>query len=161
MALRMLLFLAKHGVFLVLVTLLGLLLWTAVYFALLAWAMLTGGGIGGPLAWPAGLIAVLLVCPAFGLGVAMPACAAARFLGWRFGWPRLAGIPLSFAVACGLWSGWAFLLKGGTPEPMEWGVPLLWMPLPLGLWWWFTEGPGALWDAWRRWFAKRPSMDHA
>lgn len=148
-------FLARHGAFLVLVAVLGCLLWTAIYLALLAWAVVTGGGIGGPLAWPAGILAVLLACVAFGLGVTVPACGAAAFLRWRCGWPRMAEIPLSFLAGALLWLGWASLFKGGVVPPLEFAVSLLWMPLPLGAWWWLTEGPGALWDAFRRWKAGR------
>ena len=150
---RTLWFLAKHGMFLMLAAVAACLVWTALYFALLLWAVITDSGVGGPLAWPAGLVACVLGCAAFGLGVAIPACAVAAILRSRLRWPRMVEIPISFLAAFALWFGWACVFHGGLPEPLDFSISLLWLPLPLGTWWWLTEGPGAMWDALRRWKA--------
>lgn len=158
---RTLWFLAKHGMFLVVTIFVACVVWTVVYLGLLLWAVATDAGIGGPLAWPAGIVACILGCAAFGIGVAIPSCAAAALLRWKFRFPRMVEIPLSCLTACVLWFGWACAFHGGLPRPLEFFVSLLWMPLPLGAWWWLTEGAGAVWDSVRRWKAGRRPAGHA
>ena len=61
-------FVVRHLLFVAFATLLGMLLWTVAYVVLLGVAILLNEGLGGPLAWPVGMIAVPLGCVVIGLG---------------------------------------------------------------------------------------------
>ena len=90
-------FCARHFLALLLVVLAGCLLWTVTYFALLLWAAFAGGGLGGPLAYPAGLLFFLVAGAAASLALLFPATALAEWLAGWFGLPVLVQIPLSVA----------------------------------------------------------------
>ena len=89
-------FLARHFLFVVLAMLLGCVLWTVVYLVLLVIAVVANQGLGGPMAYPAGLVAVVLSCVFLGWGVFAPATALGAIACGLLRWPRLAAIPLVY-----------------------------------------------------------------
>ena len=107
-------------------------LWTITYFALLLWAVFTDSGIGGPLAYPAGLFFFFLASTAAGLVLLLPSTALAEWFARRRGFPILAQIPLSVAaLASGARS--AAAVPGSPFDPLR--------PLPAGVR--LREGRGA------------------
>ena len=68
-------FLARHLLFVAIAMIAGCIAWTVVYVVLLILAVVTNQGIGSPLAFPAGIIAVLAACGFLGWGVFAPASA--------------------------------------------------------------------------------------
>ncbi|MBK1884865.1 hypothetical protein JIN85_20815, partial [Luteolibacter pohnpeiensis] len=154
-------FLARHFLFVAFAMIVGCTGWTIVYFVLLAIAVVTNQGIGGPLAFPAGIIAMLAVCGFLGWGVFAPASAFGAVLCRVFRLPRIAAIPvvtmtavlLSYAIY------WVYL-EIVTTHSMPSMLTVLknftiYLSIPLGAYWWLTEGPGALFDAFRRWIGRR------
>lgn len=139
----------------------GCLLWTVAYFVLLLVAVILGDGLGGPLAYPAELVAVVVAGVFIGWGIFAPACAVGAVFCGVFRLPRLAAIPVVF-IAAFLFSYlmyWAYIEWITTsPMPAFWlivGNYSLFLSIPLGAYWWATEGPGAIYDAFRRWWGKR------
>lgn len=154
-------FIARHFLFVVLASIAGCVLWTIAYVVLLAVAVIGGHGVGGPLAYPAGLFAVVAACVVLGWGIFAPASAVGLLVCQIFRWPRIAAIPLVFGAAFGL----SFLLfrihtglasTGSTPSSgvVFWNFTVF-LSIPLGIYWWLTEGPGALFDLFRRWISHR------
>jgi hypothetical protein len=135
-------FALRHALAVPLAIVAGCVLWTVAYVLLLLWAVVFGGGLGGPLAYPAGIVAVVVGGALIGWGIFAPACAVGALVCGVAGWPRLAAIPLVFI------SGFLFsyvILQNYA----------LFLSVPLGVYWWVTEGPGAIFEAFRRWRAKR------
>lgn len=135
----------------------GCVLWTVAYVLLLLCAVIFGQGLGGPLAYPAGIIAVALGGLLIGWGVFAPACAVGALFCFATGLPRLSAIPVvfisGFLFSYGIY--WAF---ASDPMPSLWlilGNYVMFLSVPLGVYWWVTEGPGAIFDAVRRWRARR------
>lgn len=139
----------------------GCVLWTVAYLLLLLWAVIFGHGLGGPLAYPAGIVAVVAGGVLIGWGIFAPACAAgALFCGFS-GFTRFAAIPVVFAVGF-LFSYliyWVFIEWGTTSPIPSFGIIIgnyaMFLSVPLGGYWWVTEGPGAIFESFRRWRAKR------
>ncbi len=144
-------FCARHSLALLVTMVLPSVLWTITYFALLLWAAFTNGGIGGPLAYPAGLVFVIGVAAVSGLMLLMPSTAMAEWIGKRFALPIFAQIPISLsllAVLC------LVVVAGATAA----GVPTSFRGfslslgtlftahlVPLGLYWWVVQsGPLSL-----------------
>ena len=145
-------FAARHIMFVVFAMLVGCLLWTLTYGALLLVAVMGNHGLGGPLAYPAGIITILAACIFLGWGVFAPATAFGAILCTVFQWPRLAAIPwvflAAFLLSLALYAGY---IHGMTTDPMPpaWDVLKnfsVFLSLPLGVYWWLTEGPGALFE---------------
>ncbi|MEY2500146.1 MAG: hypothetical protein QOI07_480 [Verrucomicrobiota bacterium] len=88
----------RHCLALVITVLAACALWTVIYFALLLWAVFTDRGIGGPLAYPGGLLFFFLASTAAGLVLLLPSTALAEWFARRRGLPILAQIPLSVAA---------------------------------------------------------------
>ena len=127
-------FCARHFLALLLVVLAGCLRWTVTYFALLLWAAFAGGGLGGPLAYPAGLLFFLVAGTAAGLALLFPATAMAEWLARWVGLPVLVQIPLSvtfLALLC--------LAAVSIHLSLSFGVLFLSLLLPLGLYWWVAQ----------------------
>lgn len=149
-------FLARHVFFVVFCILTACLLWTLLYSILLVLSLCAGQGPGGPLAYPGGLIAIVLACAVFGWGIAAPASAAGALLCAVLRLPRLAAIPLvftsAFALSCLLWWLWTEIATTRSMPRLGQAARffLLYLSIPLGVYWWLTEGPGALFDALRR-----------
>lgn len=142
-------FLFRHAIAFVAGVVLVCALWTIAYFALLLYAMATGGGLGGPLAYPAGLLMLPVLWMIIDFGIFMPSCAAGSAICGLLRWPRLAAIPFVILTAIGLCFLMVSLLARNSDMPGlgVWETMLfsaLIPPLPLGLYWWLTEGPGAI-----------------
>ena len=156
-ALPVITFAIRHALASPLAVVAGCLLWTAVYVILLLCAVISGQGLGGPLAYPAGIIAVVAGGLVIGWGIFAPACAAGALFCGITGLTRFASIPVVFA------SGFLFswLICWAFPsDPMPPFLKILagyaaFLSVPLGVYWWVTEGPGAIFVAFRRWRAKR------
>lgn len=128
-------FCARHFLSVLLTVLAGCLLWTVTYFALLLWAAFTSGGLGGPLAYPAGLLFFLVAGTAASLVLLFPATAFAEWLARRLGFPVLVQIPFSVASLALL-----CLAAVGIHSSVSFGA-LLFLShlLPLGLYWWVAQ----------------------
>lgn len=152
--------LLRHLLFVPLVILVGCMLWTIVYLILLVAAMIWGGGLGGPFAYPAGIVAIVLTVLPVGWGICAPATLVGAAVCKTFGWPRLAAIPVVFLFGFGLFCGlsWAYIEWFTTQSMPRFGELVknyvIFLSLPLGVYWWLTEGPGALFDVGRRLYQK-------
>lgn len=141
-------FCARHSLALFVTVGAACILWTILYFTLLLWAMLSSGGIGGPLAYPVGLLLVFVAATAGTLILLLPATALAEWIAYWRGFPILAQIPVSvffLALICLAMSGLAQLL--GHPlfgRALFPGFVFLFVAhlLPLGVYWWTAQsGP--------------------
>ncbi len=154
-------FLIRHLLFVMLAMVAGCVVWTLVYAALLAIAVLTNQGLGGPLAYPAGILSVLGACVVIGWGVFTPSSAIGAIFCRVFRLPRLAAIPVVWLTAFGFFFVLhrAFVVSAATHPLPNLGNVLAgfatYLSLPLGVYWWLTEGPGALFDLFRRWVVSR------
>lgn len=154
-------FLARHLLFVMFAMLAGCFLWVVTYFLLLAIAVISNQGVGGPLALPAGLIAVIASCIFLGWGVFAPASAIGAIVCWLLKLPQLAAIPIvtgaAFVLTYVVYWGY---IEFVTTHPMPSVSVVLknfaiYLSVPLGVYWWLTEGPGALFDSFRRWIRAR------
>ncbi|MCP5541079.1 MAG: hypothetical protein H7A52_13130 [Akkermansiaceae bacterium] len=154
-------FLARHFLFVAFAMVACCIAWTIAYFVLLVVAVVTNQGVGGPLAFPAGIIAVLAACGFLGWGVFAPASAIGAVFCGVFRLPRIAAIPV-VTVAAFLFSYliyWAYIEMVTTHSMPPMLTVLknftIYLTIPLGAYWWLTEGPGALFDSFRRWIGRR------
>lgn len=119
--------------------------WTAVYALLFLWAVVMNQGLGGPLAYPFGLLFVVAFMGAVGLVLLFPSTALAEQVARRHGFPILAQIPISVGILALLCLGAAgiVLVTASQPKLAETsgGVGLLFLALllPLGLYWWTAQ----------------------
>jgi len=136
------------------------------YFGLLAWAVVAGAPIGGPLALPFMLILAVALSIIAALAVLWPVTTLSEVVCRRFGhWQTLIQIPMAtfllFVEVIAIEVLIALLrqqpgARGLVPGAIA-GVILL---VPLGIYWWslqatnkILEMSGALW----RWLRKRSS----
>ena len=158
-------FVTRHLLIVSLAIIAGCILWTIAYFVLLIVAVILNKGLGGPIAYPAGIIAIIVAGISIGWGIFAPACAIGVVFWKIFGLPRIAAIPVVFGSALVLSSllYWAFIEAITTsPMPSMWVVlknHTIVLSVPLGAYWWVTEGPGALFDVFRRWIRRRRHKD--
>ena len=137
------------------------LLWTIAYILLLIAAVVMDGGIGSPLVFPAGIIMIILTCLVIGWGIFAPACAVGAVSCKLLGLPRLAAIPVVFVSGFGLSYLLCLAFVGIlATEPMpSVGAVLknftLFLSIPLGIYWWLTEGVSALLNTFRIWVVKQ------
>jgi hypothetical protein len=130
--------------------------WTILYFALLLWALLTNGGIGSPLAYPAGLLFVALATAVTSFVLLLPSTALAAWIAHRSRLPIFAQIPLSVGalallskIAVGIASRMgAMPALNGTP--ISFGVLFLVLLLPLGVYWFAMQSVPLLLSLLRR-----------
>ncbi len=138
-------FCARHFLALAVTVAAACMVWTITYFALLLWAMLTGGGIGGPLAYPAGLLFFFVATTAASLLLLLPSTALAEWFTRRRGFPILVQIPISvaaLAMLCLAVVGIASALGSQlTFRGLSVGSGILFLSLlvPLGLYWWAAQ----------------------
>jgi hypothetical protein len=154
-------FAARHLLFVPIVIAAGCVIWTIIYVLLLLGAIIFNQGLGSPLTYPAGIIAIFLPTIVVGWGIFAPASAIGAIACALLKLPRLAAIPIVTAAAFGL----SYLLYWGyielvTTHSMPTVAVVLknfamFLSLPLGIYWWITEGPGAIFDACRRWIRRR------
>jgi hypothetical protein len=157
-------FATRHLLFVVFAMLAGWVLWTVAYVVLLLVAVIANQGLGGPLAYPAGLIAVAGSCVFLGWGIFTPASALGSIFCRLFKLPLLSAIPVVFVSAFLIsylfyWGFVELLTTGSMPSALEFLKNFtIFLSVPLGAYWWLTEGPGALFDGFHRWFRNRFSL---
>jgi hypothetical protein len=154
-------FFARHFLFVVFAMVTGCVVWVFAYFLLLVIAVMGGHGVGGPLALPAGLMAVMGSCMVLGWGVFAPASAIGAVFCGLLKLPRVAAIPVvavaAFFLTYGVYWGYIEWVTSGS-MPSVWTVLkhfAIYLSVPLGVYWWLTEGPGALFDCLRQWIRVR------
>src|SRR5690349_10142719 len=142
-AMPLALFGIRHAVAVLSTIVAACLLWTVTYAALLAWAVITNDGLGGPLAYPGGLAAVAVGAAVGSLVLFLPATTLAEWICRRSGWPVLAQIPLSvaaLAVVCVPAAlGGHFLLESPVFAASVLHAASLLFTLslvPIGFYWW-------------------------
>jgi hypothetical protein len=154
-------FCARHFLALVITVAVPCVLWTIAYFALLLWAMITGGGIGGPLAYPAGLLFFFVAATVASLVLLLPSTALAEWFARRNGLPIIAQIPISvgiLALLCFLLVAVAASVDAAPSTKsvsVGFGVLFIVHLLPLGLYWWTAQSGPLLLSLFRRWRLKR------
>lgn len=123
-------------------------IWTATYLGLLLWAIFAGGGIGGPLAYLAGLLFFFLVGTVASLVLLFPSTALAEWFARRRSLSICAQVPMSVAVLallCLVISG-VMAAIGSQPSfrgiSVSFGMLFVAHLLPLGIYWWTAQsGP--------------------
>lgn len=121
-------------------------IWTGAYAALLLWAIVSNSGLGGPLAYPGGLLFVAVTAAVACLVLFFPATVAAEWICRRRSLPILAQIPVSVAVLAALCSAEGAIVYSVT-SAMPFGASLssfiVWLfllsLLPIGFYWWIAE----------------------
>ena len=141
-------FCARHFLALAVTVAAACVVWTVTYFALLLWAVFTDSGIGGPLAYPAGLLFFFVATTAASLVLLLPSTALAEWFARRRGYPILAQIPVSVVVLSLLCLVTVSIASAVGSRPtlhgvsVGFGVLFLVLLVPLGLYWWAAQsGP--------------------
>ena len=139
-------------------------LWTVTYFALLIWAAVSGGGLGGPASYPLGLLLALVGGTVVSLTLFLPATALAEWIAKRRGLPILAQIPISIAILAAL----CLLVVGiviatgmqATFRGIASGFTLLFLAHlpPLGFYWWVAQSGPLFVSLYKR--LRKPAEDH-
>lgn len=138
-------FCARHFIALAVTVAAACVVWTVTYFALLLWAMFTDSGIGGPLAYPAGLLFFFVATTAVSLILLFPSTALAEWFARRRGFPILAQIPVSVVVIALLCLATVGVASAVGSQPtfhgvsVGFGVLFLASLVPLGLYWWAAQ----------------------
>ncbi len=134
-------FCARHLTALLITVTVPCVIWTLAYVALFLWAMFTDGGIGGPLAYPAGLLFCFFAATAASLVLLFPSTALAEWLAWRQKLPIFAQLPISIAILALLCliipsvTVAAGALPSFRDAAFRFGVLFIAHLLPLGLYW--------------------------
>ena len=140
------------------------IVWTVAYVLLLLWALFSDSGLGGPLAYPAGLLFVFIATGTSVILLLFPSTALAELVARRRKLAILFQIPISI--------GWLALLCLGVTGIVQilgstgvvtngffavFGLIFLIELLPLGLYWWMAQGGPVLLSI-VKWFRadKRP-----
>jgi hypothetical protein len=159
-------FAARHLLIVLIAIIAGCIIWTIIYVILLLTAIVFNQGVGGPLAYPAGIIAILVTTIVIGWGVFAPASAIGAIACTLLKLPRFAAIPIVAASAFGLsyFLYWGYIELLTTHSMPSVSVVLknfaIFLSIPLGVYWWITEGPGATFDACRRWVRRRRAQNN-
>lgn len=145
----------RHAVATGILVVAAVVVWTVAYVGLMLWAMVVDGDLGGPLAYPAGLVVLMSLSLATSVCCFLPATLTAElYCRWR-SLSTLWGIPLSFGlmwmVTC-LWTwityDWA---TGGLQQGLRYASILsLVLAGPLGFYWWIAQWPHVLSDMIKR-----------
>ncbi|MDP4626194.1 MAG: hypothetical protein NWT08_13785 [Akkermansiaceae bacterium] len=160
-------FAARHFLAVCLAIVIGCVIWTVGYFLLLVFAICFNEGLGSPLTYPAGLLGIGLVCSVIGWGIFTPAAGLGRIFCRLTQWPLLTAIPVVFTSALLLsYCFYQIFIAAVTTStmPSVWLVLknfTLFLSVPLGAYWWLTEGTSALYDAFLRWMAIRKDNQQA
>jgi hypothetical protein len=159
-------FCGRHFVALLVTVAAAGIVWTIVYFALLLWAVFSNGGLGGPFAYPAGLLFAVVATAVAGLIFFLPSTGFAEWIARRRGLPILAQIPISVAslvILCAVAVSVArvirhedFALKGF----LGWiGFLVAVQLLPLGLYWWTAQAGPLMLSILQRFRLKKDAVD--
>jgi hypothetical protein len=152
-------FLLKHSIAGATVVLGSLGMVALVYFSLLLWAVLTSGGLGGPLAFPGMVLLVFAAAAASVVIILIPVTTVAEALRMKGGVNRLLEIPIATAlliayVAVGL-AAITFFRDWSVAGTIRGGVVFVVIQLLLlGVYWWALQATHAVASfasaAWRR-----------
>jgi hypothetical protein len=154
-------FAVRHLLFVPIAIVAGCVLWTVAYVILLVTAVVFDLGVGSPLAYPTGIVAILVGAIVIGWGIFAPASAIGAIACALLKLPRLAAIPIvtvsAFVLSYLLYWGY---IEWVTTHSMPSATIVLknfaiFLSIPLGIYWWITEGPGAIFDTCRRWITRR------
>ena len=154
-------FAARHLLIVPIAIVAGCVIWTIIYGILLLAAIIFNQGLGGPLAYLAGIMAIVVPTIVIGWGIFAPASAVGAIACALLKLPRLTAIPIVTAAAFGLSYViyWGYIELITTHSMPSAAVVLknfaMFLSIPLGIYWWITEGPGAIFDACRRWVVRR------
>ncbi|HSK77886.1 MAG TPA: hypothetical protein VLQ45_15655 [Thermoanaerobaculia bacterium] len=136
----------RHAVAVLATIVAACILWTVTYAALLAWAVVTNEGLGGPLAYPGGLVAAAITAAVTSLVLFLPATALAEWICRRSHWPFLAQIPVSVAVLAAVCVPVALgvqLLRevpASAASVLQSAALLFTLSLvPIGFYWWVAQ----------------------
>ena len=153
-------FIVRHFFAVIAALVVGCAAWTVAYLVLLVWAVVTKSELGGPLAYPGGLLLVAVICLVVGWGIFAPACGLGQVVCHEFGWSRFAAIPFVFVGALGLSWGWHYLFIENLtthlmpPFSTVFQGFVVYLSVPLGAYWWLVDGPVAAVDMIRRLLGK-------
>lgn len=140
------LFLIRHAIAITVVTGCLCIGWTIIYFALFLLAILTNSGLGSPLSYPITLVFLLISSLVICGGIFAPSCGMGALICYLAKWPRLVSIPFTFVAALALsYLAYWFFIFFVTTHSMPPAVVilqsfLLYLSIPLGVYWWVTEG---------------------
>ncbi len=156
-------FTARHLLIVALAIVAGCVLWTFAYLLLLAIAVIGDRGLGGPLAYPARIFAIFAACMLLGWGIFTPASGIGAIFCRLLHLPLLAAIPVVTVSAFLLFCLLHGLFTENSLPPVQIMLKnfVIYLSLPLGAYWWLTEGPGALLDAIKRRLGGRRILDRA
>ena len=134
----------------------------ASYFALLAWAVLAGEPLGGPLAFPFMVLASLIASVVSVCVVLLPVTAVTDWMCRK----RRIRLPWQIPIATVLMGSWlvallvATTVTRGTPivaSATFGGLAFLVLLLPLGLYWWTMQSADWIVGATVRWWERSSS----
>ena len=131
----------------------------ASYFALLAWAVLAGDPLGGPVAFPF-MVLLALIASVVSVGlILMPATALAEWVAVKHQLRRAFQIPIATALAGGqlLFAALVISVLRGIPwssAAAAAGVIFALLLVPLGVYWWSIQSTDWLLRAATRWPGK-------
>lgn len=138
-------FCARHCLAVAVTVAAACVVWSVAYIALLLWALLTDSGVGGPLAYPAGLLFVFLATTTASCILFFPCTALAEWFVRRRGLPMIVQIPFSvvlLALCCLIAAGIASTI-GSHPafggSLIVFGMLFLSLLVPFGLYWWVAQ----------------------
>lgn len=159
-------FLLKHSIAAATVILGSFGLVALVYSALLLWAVLTNGGLGGPLAFPGMVLLVFVAAAASVTIILFPVTAVAEALRRTGSLNRFLEIPIATTlliayVAAGL-TAIAFFRDGSVAGMIRGAIVFVVIQLVLlGVYWWALQATDAVASfalaAWRRFTRSRPA----
>lgn len=155
-------FVLKHLVCAVLAAVVAGFGWIVVYYGLLIWAMIGDAGVGSPVALPVGILPVSFTAFVVCVAVFAPACAAGRVFCYISGLPDFSAIPVVLVAAVLVSFGVTQMIDPNEVQGVRamvggegFLVRAARISVPLGIYWWMTEGTSALVDAVKRWHNQR------
>ena len=136
----------RHGVASLATIVAACAIWTVVYAALLLWAILSNGGLGGPLAYPVGLLVVAVAAWAACALLFFPATVTAELICRRRALPILTQIPVCVAVLAAICVAAGIVVRAST-SAIPFGASVsgfvVWLfvlsLIPIGFYWWIAQ----------------------
>lgn len=121
-------------------------IWTVVYVALLLWAIVSNSGLGGPLAYPGGLLFVAVTAGVASLLLFFPATVSAELICRGGALPILTQIPVSVAMLAALCFVAGVIIRASTAAiPFGASVSgfIVWLfmlsLLQIAFYWWIAQ----------------------